>query len=266
MNLITPGFFRYTIFSLIAVLAILLAACQSKPAQQAYDGPARAENEIATIIIPESFNLLFVDKNERGSLLSGGGAAIKVLPGSHELIIKYQQYWDLQTSDDHERTESKPIKIIFEANAGQTYRVSFKKPEDVREARSFAKNPGIEIIEAQSSNTVAANITYNLYSQGVIAGMIIKDSEPEASEPMTNEAMASEQTPPASTATPAAVTAPVVVMAAPSSSPSSASSASDNNSSNTNTKEDGRALEMLKYWWETASDNQRKAFQEWTTR
>lgn len=255
----TISIFHKTTLLLTISIALLLTACQTMPVHHAYQGPHRPDNELATFIFPESFNLLFIDKNKyRSSLSSGDGARVKTLPGQHQFILIFKEYWDLP-GDDFERVESNPISIKINAEAGLQYNLEFKKPKNIEEARAFAKNPSIAFINSVTKSQVATTINYNYYTRSFFADIFNQGNanqdnvapskpEPEPSDPAPSPSVSSTPAPTAGMITPITPT-----FAAP-------KSGSD---TSTSKKEDGRALEMLKYWWESASENQKKTFQEW---
>ena len=140
---------------------------------------------------------------------------IELLPGTHQFLFMYDDIWDL-TGEEHERVKSKPISLTINASAGQEYKIKFKKPENVNEARSYAKHPSIEIYNISTNTAMAANIEYNIYTESFFSKLF-------------------------------GITRPA-------------------NNNQTDSGQTNDALNMLKYWWEKASDNQRKAFQEWVSK
>lgn len=308
MSQLISGILKFTLRNktsllFVASLAFILSACKSMPTHQAFDGPPRASNEIATFLVPEEFNVLFINKEKYSSNTRGDGATILLLPGSHQIIVEYQDFWDLP-GDDYERVESKPISITLGLTKGKRYLLQFSKPKDIDQARSFAKDPFIEIIDTSINTKVQAKIEYKLYSQNFFARFFGTDTpaaDKPAEEPLTIPApSASVSTPavtPITTSTPApSVSLPPVSLppvsppsvslpvqtavqtttspTAPSPTPetsvtpvltptATAAVSSDTKKETVQTAEDGRALDMLKYWWESASKDQKQHFQEW---
>lgn len=224
----------------ILALAVALTACQGGKIHQTYEGPAKSVNEISTLNVPQEFNVMFIDKKKFGATLYSGDTKISFLPGPHHIIIYYKDFLEAP-GDESERVESKPISINFNAVAGQQYRINFKKPNNLEEARAYSKNPSIEFVDMTTNTNIAANIEYNLYTRSFF------------SEIFSGENNAAAESAPVATAEITAPSVPIPVMAAP----------RDTTNAGSNTDANGRALEMLKYWWETASEDQKKAFQEW---
>lgn len=213
---------------LTAIAFLFLTACLSTPVYQAYEGEAKADNEIAVFNIPAAFNLLAIDGAKYSRVSIKDGNTIKLLPGIHEYLIEYQDFWD-SNGDDTEKVTSKPIAIRFTVQAGNQYTIDFGKIENVEQSQAFADKPKIAIIDLASRQTVSAEIKYNRYLVGFLGSLF----GPSTAAPSQPAAMSSQPAP-----------------AAPA-------------SNKPGTKHDGKALEMLKYWWETADKTQQDRFQTW---
>ena len=211
---------------LTGIALLLLTACKSMPAYQAYEGQPRTDNEVSTFSVPEKFNLLAVDGVKYSNSSIRSGAIFKVLPGVHELLIEYQDFWDLG-GEEHEKVTSKPIAIRVTTQAGKQYTIDSKILEDVEHAQAFAKKPKITIIDNLSKQSVSAEIKYNRYVGSFLSSLF---GPSEAVPTQLTETDGANR----------AVT-----------------------SSTPSAKDEGKALEMLKYWWETANKNQQDSFQQW---
>ena len=207
-------FYNKSFWLIISIL--FLSACGSTGPYQAYEGPAKADSEVATFIVPTNYNLLSINAVHYQKKFLKDGATINLLPGSHQLIIEYHDIWDL-TGQEHEKVTSKPIAITFTAQAGTQYSIHAEPLKSVEQAQVFAKKPSISIMDMTTKQTVSAKIKYNLYGQGLFT-TLFGGSQPESAQP--------------SVAT-------------------------------TNTAKTGKALEMLKYWWETADESQQGDFRQW---
>jgi uncharacterized protein YccT (UPF0319 family) len=265
---ITKKYRSYTYLLLLTVfVAITLSACQGMSVHQAYDGAARPEAEVATIIIPEAFNILFIDRKKFGPALYSGNTNITVLPGKHQLIIKYKDFWDL--GDGSERIESDPISITMNVAAGNKYQVQFPKLANIEDARAYAKNPSIEVVDQSTHEKVAAAIEYKLYTSGFFSSLFGPSNQDN--DDQSNKEQKSGQTSTPSTAptkTPEFAPPATVGITAPATQ-SSSSETPATGSPNTGSEENhaieknARALDMLKYWWRTADQTQKEAFQQW---
>ena len=241
---ITVDSYRSSYF-LAILLVILLTACSGSKIHQTYEGPAKLPVDVSIVSVPESFNILFTDRKKFGSTLYSGDTKLGFLPGPHQIIIYYKDFWEAP-GDEYDRVESKPISIKFNAVAGQQYRVNYKKPENLEQARAYAKSPSIELINLTTNTNAATNVEYNVYTTSFFS-KVFSDESGAIEEPAPGLTTGI-------TATPAPTTpVPTPKLAAPASSTDAAS----------DTKTDARALDMLKYWWESASDDQKKAFHDW---
>jgi len=248
--------FRNIASFLTVGLTILLAACQTTPFYQAYNGPQKPDSEVAVFSIPGSFNMLFIDKEKYNSLSIGDGADIQALPGNHHLIFYFKEYWDLP-GDNFERVESKPISVKIDAEAGHHYQLTFNKPKNLEEARAFGKKPSIAFTDLSNQSTTAATIEYNVYTKSFFSDLLDGNSSvPSTTPPGSFDSTGSTQESSQSNMPGA------IPVATPTITTSSATSSS-NSSESPPAKEDARAMEMLKYWWESASEKQRKDFREW---
>lgn len=166
MNQFISACSRQTSFLLITMSILFLSACQNIPPHQAYEGSPKADNEIATFSIPGEFNLLSIDGVKFKQLALRDGAIIKLLPGSHQLIIEYYDFFDLG-GGEFEKVGSKPISITFTAEAGNQYSVNSVTFENVEKAQDFAEKPIVSIVNTANKQAVPAEIKYNLYGQGL---------------------------------------------------------------------------------------------------
>ncbi|WP_455210812.1 DUF2057 family protein, partial [Kaarinaea lacus] len=196
------------------------------PTYQAYSGPAKSAAEVASVFIPREFNLLNVNGESYTQPLVGNGIVAKFLPGSHKIVIKYVDFWDV-SSDMTDRVASQPILLEFSAKAGENYRITSQELNDVKSAKSFAKNPEVDIIEEKNKTSVATDIKYQLEDKGLIAAFV--------------DSLSSNGSSTDDTTTPTSI-----------------------EPSNEQTRSKGEpALEMLKYWWQKADAQQQEDFMKW---
>ncbi len=206
-------------FLLITISMLFLSACQNTGPHQAYEGPAKKDSEVATLTIPGQYNLLSIDGGHYQQNILRDGAVLKMLPGSHQLIIEYQDFWN-PNGEQTEKITSKLIAITFTARAGNQYTISAAPLESVEQAQAFAEKPSISITDTINKQAVPAEIKYNLYGRGLFTALFEK-SQPESTvSPVVAEKMSSPN-------------------------------------------KNGKALEMLKYWWESADKNQQGDFRQW---
>lgn len=220
--------------TIVAIFLLGLSACKSQPTYQGYSGPAKSAAEEARVFIPREFNLVNVDGDSYIQPLVGNGTLIKLLPGEHKIVIKYVDFWSINADTD-EKVASQPMLLVFNANAGEKYRIKSQELKDVTAAKAFAKNPQVDIISESSKTSVATDVKYQLEDKGLIAAFVDSMSSNDAPKPEA-----------------AAATAGTVAAAA---------SATDSTSEPRSKGEP--ALEMLKYWWQKADAQQQEEFMKW---
>lgn len=217
---------QFVSLALIQIVFFGLPACQSQPTYRAYPG-TKAEDEIATLLVPIEFNLVNVDGKSYNQPLLANGIRIKFPPGTHQIVIKYVDFWDIN-ADDHAKVASQPMLLKFSVAAGQRYAVVFDEPQNIKEAKAFASNPNVNIINKTTGTDIGAQTTYQLEEKSFLANFMEsltgKDKAPAAPEQIA------DVSPPANPAANAT---------------------------------EARALEMLKYWWQKADARQQQAFMQW---
>ena len=239
---------RQTIFWLAVISLVSLTACQSAGVYHAYEGSPRPDNETATIIVPVELEILFIDKAKYTKQFGLNEAKIKTLPGPHQFIIGYKDFWEIP-GDQHERVESKPISLTVDAQAGQIYRVAFRKPTNIDEARSFAEKPKIDVIDTKTQASVPAEIKYQLYTKSFFTSLFAASTPAVTTESTQSSSSGDAQQ--------IGAEKKPILAAAP-----AAETSRQPPSSDTETK-DQRALEMLKYWWKSADQQQQESFRQW---
>lgn len=167
-------------FLLISILVLFLSACQSIPPHQTYEGSAKMDSEVATFTVPGEYNLLAIDGVKFKQLALRDGAIVKLLPGSHQFIIEYYDFFDLG-GGEFEKVGSKPMAITFTAEAGNHYSVNSVTFESVEKAEEFAEKPGIRITDTTNKQAVSAEIKYNLYGKGLFT-TLFGGSQPEPAQ------------------------------------------------------------------------------------
>jgi uncharacterized protein YccT (UPF0319 family) len=248
------------------IIISILSACQATGPYQAYEGPKKTAGEVATFVVPTNYNLLSINGSNYQKKFLEEGATINLLPGSHQLIIEYHDIWDL-TGQDHEKVTSKPISITFITQAGTQYSINNTLLETVEQSRAFAEKPSIKIVDTTNKQDVSAKIKYNLYGRSLFA-LLFGDSR----QGFAQASSTPSDTVPSATqiAKPTTISTVPVIMPAVTSSTTATKEpvATPIAKPKATAKPDtparaGQALEMLKYWWETADEKQQDDFSQW---
>lgn len=200
----------------VAVVVMSLVGCASSVSVvETWEGSPTAAANAATLEAPGEIRVTQVNGRAMTNFLMDDLALdYALLPGENEVVFVYKTIWAksgvVRNGESKVHViESEPQVVRFEAEAGETYRFDFDRPESRREAEQEMPEFSAAIV----SSTGAA-----------VASSTVWDRE---------EQMTASRTP------------------IPASSADSAPVSGDN------------ALEQLKTIWETASDEDKKAFLRW---
>jgi len=201
---------------LIAVVVMSLVGCASSVSVvETWEGNPAAAANAAMLEAPGEIRVTRVNGRVMGNFLMDDLALdYALLPGENEVVFVYKTIWAKKTVVRNGESkvhviESEPQVVRFEAEAGETYRFDFDRPESRQEAEQ--EMPEFSAAIVSSAGTAVAKST-------------VWDPQ---------EQMTASRTPiPASTSDSATVS-------------------------------DDNALEQLKTVWETASDDEKKAFLRW---
>ena len=184
---------------------------------------ALAGSQQSTLVVPEALNVLTVDNQKNThkfySFFSGGDTTLKLEPGVHRIVVEYEVFWDVSTeTTDH--LQSNPFQITFKVEPGKQYTIKLPSFGLLEEARKYADNPVVKLIDRSSNQPVAANVAYSKADRSLFHfGEPVATTKPTRNSfPVTDSRQAT----------------PVTTGNMP--------------------------LMMLEYWWAQASEQQRKHF------
>ncbi len=149
-------------------IVLSISACQNHLVRQGYEGPGKPDNEIARVIVPQELEITYINGLQYGKAMFVKETRIDVLPGNNDIVLEYLIFWDI-SSDDHEKIVSQPFLLHFNAVAGASYRVSFKQPESLEDARLFAKKPDIQLLDDTGNPVPSAELRYQLSDARLMA-------------------------------------------------------------------------------------------------
>jgi uncharacterized protein len=196
-----------------------------------------AQAQAAELRVPEAFDVLIVNGSEYGASLKSN-KTVALISGRNVVIVEYDQIFDAEFGDSHDRIRSAPIALVFEASSDAVLTLVDPKLKSNAEARQYAKAPTLQLRDAKQDPVTAQQLPVR-----EINGMMFADN---GSTPAIASVMPAIPAIPAAPAagTQANTTQNAVPVAAP---------APD-------------ALQMLSYWWQQASPEQRAAFLQRITR
>jgi uncharacterized protein YccT (UPF0319 family) len=204
---------------LVGLLVLVSAGCATVKPRQMYEGPPRAEDRIARLLVPEVVQVLSVDGKDldvRAFKLFGHRQELHLLPGRHRLTARYSVVLDLE-SEEHELFYAAPVTLEFDAEAGRVYRVAHRTGRLRMEGEERMMDVELWVEAAAAKNP----------------------------EPLSRAVEPAD--------------APVV--AAPTQAATTGTGAA--RPARTGDVPDVRALDLLKVWWQRASQEERRAFLEW---
>jgi len=187
-----------------------------------------ADAQEPVLHIPTELQLIAIDGeniDEAAGFILSPSTSYSLTEGKHRVSLKYYDVWP---ADDelHEIIQSKPFSMEYNFNSNSVYQVEFNIPRSIEEAQAFAKLPSCEI-------TPFADIT-----QGLASSNDNQLEAPDADNAPGLELSSSEIIDEVNQIEEEMSNAVEV-----SNSPDSANS-----------------LDMLHFWWERASDDERERF------
>lgn len=201
---------------LIAVVVMSLVGCASSVSVvETWEGNPAAAANAATLEAPGEIRITQVNGRLTGNFLMDDLALdYALLPGENEVVFVYKTIWAksgvVRNGESKVHViESEPQVVRFEADAGETYRFDFDRPESRQEAEQEMPEFSAAIVSSAGTSVASSTVW-----------------DPQ-------EQMTASRTP-----IPASATDSVPV-------------SGDN------------ALEQLKTIWETANDEEKKAFLRW---
>lgn len=222
------------LFVCLTLFGLLLLAAGCANVRQ-LDSGASTTQASAELFVPYQFQVQAIDGTvlrDSFNSFDGRDQTLRVAPGSHELVLRY---FDLiengsDPTDDYARVLSEPITVSFQARANSRYAVVGERPETPDAGEAFAAEPTLAVENRSSGETVSGDVA-------------VAESQVETIRRGNTVYTAVDQA--AGTASAGATPGPQPAPAAENAPPQS--------------------LQMLKYWWNAASQSERDRFEAWRT-
>lgn len=113
-----------------------------------------SEAAVGVLKAPEVVQVMTVDgEDASGALFGSRDYSRKLTPGEHVLSVRYNQLFNLGT-DDYDILKSPPVAFRFVVEAGKTYQLQTEAPKRYQDAKTFAKNPVIRLVDVSSGNAI----------------------------------------------------------------------------------------------------------------
>ncbi len=201
-----------------------------------------------TLVVPALFEVLKVDGKKFDSGFFRTEQSIKLVNGQHVILLRYEELFEDMENDDHTIVKSEPFVVMFNINQVPLKLVA--KPNiDEADALKFIEKPKVSLVD---KNNTPVNSTTMLLSefeqdqfQQVLAEKVVKASA-------MNDNKASVKT----NHSKPTIAANVNTMSDSKSSTNKEAKVQPVSSN----VQDSRALDMLNYWWQQASAEQKQMF------
>lgn len=189
----------------------------------------------AELQVPEQFDVLVVNGKEFPTTLALN-KSVPLVAGRNVVILEFDQIYDADFGDSHDRVRSAPFALVF--SAAVTDQLQLRGPElsSGADAKRYATAPTVQVIDSKKQVVAVQQLPVT-----ELNGMLLADNSTNAAAskpPVLVSDIADKAATPTSapTASPAPPAAAVAVANTPD------------------------ALSMLAYWWQQASAEQRAEF------
>ncbi|HEY1077902.1 MAG TPA: DUF2057 family protein [Fontimonas sp.] len=223
---------------LLVSAMLVLGACTQAPIRL-YAGPVRDAAAIASVELPEQIEvaqLNGVDVPAAQGMGSKGDRTLELAPGRYDLLVFYREIWG--QGDNHEVLRSDPVRLVFDAAAGQRYRVDYRRPGSASEASALAADFEARISDPVTGQQIESQASGLAFRGGLLAQV---QGDRTLVQAVSREEGQQTVAPLSQSPVSPAATAPA---------PASAMPADDQ-------------LLLVKAWWNQANAEQRRAFLEW---
>jgi len=181
----------------------------------------------ATLTIPENLQLLKVNGQEYSTSLFERKVQLDLAAGEHVLLLRYKEMYEDDDNDDHTTIKSSPFLLMFDI-ANEPLRITPISFPEESAARAFAKKPTVTLenmlaVKVASKSLLLSDFEQHQYKAALaLKQNILAATQSEKSAHLTPKHSAQK--------------ADVI--------------------------KNSRAIEMLNYWWQQASEHEQQQFIE----
>ena len=205
--------------------------------------PADAET-LSTLKLPVKSGLLVLDGKNPEDLNLSRGDPIRLTRKRHQIVFELSD--TIGSGSNHERFTSRPFILTFHPIGGQKYTITAPRLVNRRQANAINANPGSKITLVNARGEEVPFEMAVLPSRGLQLGRNYA-AEVHKFNLTDNEAAVPEFSGMQAKLSGGASPVPTTL----------------NNSENNTAEENSMAKKMLKYWFNAADSNTRKAFLNW---
>ena len=186
--------------------------------------------QAAELVVPEAFDVLQVNDAPFGASLQRE-KRLTLAPGRHVIVLEYDQIFDADFGDSHDRISSKPFALVLTVTDESVLTVQDPKLTSGADARRYAKAPTLRVFDA-------TNREFPVQVQSVQSVGDVFVTPTAAATPAPVAAIS---------ATPATLTTPAMPATPVTAEKGTPPASTD-------------PLQQLQYWWQQATPEQRAAF------
>lgn len=195
--------------------------------------------QAAELIIPEQFDVLSVNGADYPFTI-GLEKTVQLQPGRNVVVLEYDKIYDAVYGDSHDRIKSAPFGVVLHVQANDKLRLDGPAFDNGTDARRYAKSPTVTVHNAEQKTVAVQLVPVQQIGEALVAKTEgLAKTENVAPTPSPTNAESASMT-----ASKAMVSTASAVAATP---------AADG-------KPAINALDMLNYWWQQATPEQRAAF------
>lgn len=181
--------------SLLLGLLVLLTACSATGPVRFYSGPPQPRDQLAIVEVPAAITVLSIDGKEVNSPSKLSGIyEVQLKPGHHLIEFRYELYWGNSDTGMLIKSKDTGVDAVFEA--GKTYAIRYKKPQDADQASNFLTDFPATLVDLSSGKQYSSYVIKNL--DAVLAAQKAKaqtTSQAAAATAMPNAQTASNADP-----------------------------------------------------------------------
>jgi len=167
----------------VVAMACLLAACAQQPHVQLYSGQPLPENQVLTLLVPSELEIRSINGQPYSAANAMFGANDKQLhlqPGAYRVHAFYKNGFDVDGGISHEVVRGRTAIFDIDGQAGELWRLEFKRPQNLAEARAFETEFPAWALNTRSGERVEAQAG-NRNTSVFNAMLISSEIAPEAS-------------------------------------------------------------------------------------
>lgn len=146
---------------LLLVLSVLLAACSATGPVRFYSGPPQPKDKLAIIKVPAAITVLSIDGQEVDSPSKiSGSYDVQLKPGHHLIEFRYELYWGNNDTGMLIKSKDTGVDAVFEA--GKTYAIRYKKPQNADQASNFLTDFPATLVDLSNGKQYSSYVIKNL--------------------------------------------------------------------------------------------------------